>query len=140
MTCTDGDYIPVPKKDLEIIKAKTEQRVLRVTEMSIAGLEKLLQRIDGIDDAIARQCDLNKMTPAELYAYFNQAQQSFRLRQDFVRTVAGYDMDISRVPTEADDRTKSQALPESEAERVRNEIMARTNPNNAQMVEAQEVP
>lgn len=119
-------FIPVPKKDLEAIQARTAKRILNITEKSIAGLETLLQRIDGVDDALARAVSLQNATPQELYAYFNQIQQSFRLRQDFVKSLAGYEVDTSHVPVEADDKFADKVLNEDEAERVRQEILSRT--------------
>ena len=120
------DFIPVPKAELEAIKARTAKRILNITERSIEGLETLLHRIDGIDNAIASACELDKMTPQELYAYFNQAQQSFKLRQDFVRTVAGYEVDTSHVPTEKDEKLGRQQIDEDVAVQVQQEILKRS--------------
>ena len=122
----DQSFIPVPRKELEAIKARTAKRILNVTERSIEGLETLLHRIDGIDGALAESLDLNSMTPQELYAYFNQAQQSFRLRQDFLRSLAGYDIDTSNVPVEQDKDTSAQVIDEDTAEKVKQEIMNRS--------------
>lgn len=128
--------IPVPAKELEAIKARTAKRILNVTERSIEGLEKLLHRIDGIDDALAGSLSLDEMTPQDLYAYFNQAQQSFRLRQDFLRSLAGYEIDTSRVPTDTADKVGEHAIDEETAARVHQEIMSRTMPG--QEVKAEE--
>lgn len=116
----------MPAKELEAIKARTAKRILNVTERSIEGLEKLLHRIDGIDDALANNLKLEEMTPQELYAYFNQAQQSFRLRQDFLRSCAGYDIDTSKVPHENNEGVNTNAIDEETAERVHQEIMNRS--------------
>ena len=120
------DFIPVPKAELEAIKARTAKRILNITERSIVGLETLLHRIDGIDEALASHLKLDEMTPQELYAYFNQAQQSFRLRQDFVRTVAGYEVDTSKVPTEKDEKLGRQQIDEDVAHQVQAEILKRS--------------
>lgn len=122
----EQSFIPVPQKELEAIKARTAKRILNVTERSIEGLETLLHRIDGIDDALAGSLDLSNMTPQELYAYFNQAQQSFRLRQDFLRSLAGYDIDTSNVPVEQGKDTSAQVIDEDTAEKVKQEIMNRS--------------
>lgn len=122
----EQSFIPVPQKELEAIKARTAKRILNVTERSIEGLETLLHRIDGIDNALASNLHLDEMTPQELYAYFNQAQQSFRLRQDFLRSLAGYDIDTSKVPAEKDEDTSAQVIDEDTAEKVKQEIMNRS--------------
>lgn len=123
----EQSFIPVPQKELEAIKARTAKRILNVTERSIEGLETLLHRIDGIDNALANNLSLDDMTPQELYAYFNQAQQSFRLRQDFLRSLAGYDIDTSKVPAEKDDDDASaHTIDEDTAEKVKQEIMNRS--------------
>lgn len=124
---SDGqNFIPVPKAELEAIKARTAKRILNITERSIVGLETLLHRIDGIDEALANHLKLDEMTPQELYAYFNQAQQSFRLRQDFVRTVAGYEIDTSKVPAEKDEKLSKQHIDEDVAHQVQAEILKRS--------------
>lgn len=123
----EQSFIPVPQKELEAIKARTAKRILNVTERSIEGLETLLHRIDGIDNALANNLHLDDMTPQELYAYFNQAQQSFRLRQDFLRSLAGYDIDTSKVPAEKnDDDASAHVIDEDTAEKVKQEIMNRS--------------
>lgn len=129
------DYIPVPKAELEAIKARTAKRILNITERSIEGLETLLHRIDGIDNALAQSNNLATMTPQELYAYFNQAQQSFRLRQDFVRTVAGYEVDTSKVPTEKDEKFSKQQIDEDVARDVQAEILRRSTGREVQLEE-----
>lgn len=132
----EQNFIPVPAKELEIIKARAARTILSVQEQSINGLQKLLHRLDGIDDALANSLNLDQMTPQELYAYFNQAQQSFRLRQDFLRSCAGYEVDTSGVPTDAADKTSAHVIDEATAERVHQEIMNRTVPS--QEVKAEE--
>lgn len=123
----EQSFIPVPQKELEAIKARTAKRILNVTERSIEGLETLLHRIDGIDSALANNLNLDGMTPQELYAYFNQAQQSFRLRQDFLRSLAGYDIDTSKVPAEKEDtNADAHLIDEDTAEKVKQEIMNRS--------------
>ena len=120
------DVIPVPKAELDAIKARTAKRILNITERSIEGLEKILGRIDGIDDAIANAINLKTATPQELMAYFNQAQSSFRLRPDVVRTVAGYEVDTSHVPTEKDDKINGRKINEDVAVQVQQEILKRS--------------
>lgn len=129
------DFIPVPKAELDAIKARTAKRILNITERSIEGLEALLNRIDGIDNALAASCNLATMTPQELYAYFNQAQQSFKLRQDFVRTVAGYEVDTSKVPTEKDEKINRQQIDEDVARDVQAEILRRSVGREVQLEE-----
>lgn len=131
----DQSFIPVPRKELEAIKARTAKRILSVTERSIEGLETLLHRIDGIDNALANSLKLDDMTPQDLYAYFNQAQQSFRLRQDFLRSLAGYDIDTSKVPSEQENDVGSQTIDEATAERVRQEILRRPTSHDAEIVQ-----
>lgn len=124
----NDNFIPVPQKDLDTIKARTAQRILNVTERSIVGLEVLLARIDGIDSALAQTLNLDTMTPQELYAYFQQAQSSFRLRQDFLRTVAGYEIDTSKVPVEQEKGVDPGMIDADVAEQVKQEILNRSIP------------
>ena len=116
----------MPPKELEAIRARTARRILNVTERSIEGLETLLHRVDGIDNALANALNLDEMTPQEVYAYFNQVQQSFRLRQDFLRSLAGYDIDTSKVPVEQEKEIGPEVIDAEVAEQVKHEILSRS--------------
>lgn len=114
--------LAVPQKELDAVRAKTAQTMLNITARSVEALDKLSFTLDGIDDAIARSVNLDEMTFQELNAYFNQVKESFRLRQDFLRALSGYDVDTTKVTVETDDSKSETIFTEEDAERIRAEL------------------
>lgn len=114
--------LSVPQKELDAVRAKTAQTMLNITSRTVEALDKLSLRLDGIDDAIANAVNLDEMTFTELNAYFNQCKESFRLRQEFMRVLNGYDVDTSKVAVEMDDSKAETVFTEEDAERIRAEL------------------
>lgn len=114
--------LAVPQKELDAVRAKTAQTMLNITSRTVEALDKLSHRLDGIDDAIANAVNLDDMTFNELTSYFNQVKESFRLRQDFLRALSGYDVDTTKVAVEMDDSKSETVFTEEDAERIRAEL------------------
>lgn len=125
MVDTTIHTLAVPQKALDDVRAKTAQTMLNITTRTVEALDTLSYRLDGIDNAIANAVNLNEMSFNELVAYFNQVKESFRLRQDFLRALSGYDVDTTKVPVEAvEDRTGSY-FSEEDAARIKAELEKR---------------
>lgn len=113
-------------KDLETVRARMAVKTLRMTERMVDGLDTLLHRIEGVDDALAGKINLDEASPKELYDYFNQMKESFRVRQDFLKTLSGYDVDTSKVKVEEAEAVEATVISEEDAERIKAAIMDRT--------------
>ena len=123
----EPNSIAVPKRDLEVLKAKTANTMLNITARTVSALDVLSERLDGIDNALAMRCNLDEMDIAGLNAYFYQVKESFRLRQDFLRALSGYDVDTSRVPIQEESTSSTPAYSEEVADEVKQEIMRRSS-------------
>jgi len=123
----EPDSIAVPKRDLEVLRAKTANTMLNITARTVSALDVLSERLDGIDNALALKCNLDEMSVSELNAYFFQVKESFRLRQDFLRALSGYDVDTSRVPVQEESASSAPVYSEEVADEVKQEIMRRSS-------------
>ena len=113
-------------KELESFRAQMAVKTLHITKRMVDGLDTLLHRIEGVDDALSQKIQLDKASPRELYDYFNQMKESFRLRQDFLKTLSGYDVDTSKVKVEAAESVEATVISEEDAERIKAAIKSRT--------------
>ncbi len=118
--------LAVPQKELDTLKAKMARTMLNVTQRTVEGLEKLSLRLDGLDDALALKINLDEASPQQLMLYFQQMKDSFRLRQDFLKALSGYDVDTTKVAVEKVENAESTMLSEDDAERIRNELLRRS--------------
>lgn len=123
---SNGEIQQFQAKDLETVRARMAIKTLNMTERMVEGMDTLLHRIDGIDNALAQKINLDDASPKELYDYFNQAKESFKVRQDFLKTLSGYDVDTSKVQVEEAEEVESTTISEEDAERVKALIMQRT--------------
>ena len=123
---SNGEVQQFQAKDLETVRARMAVKTLNMTERMVDGMDTLLHRIDGIDNALAHKINLDAASPKELYDYFNQAKESFKVRQDFLKTLSGYDVDTSKVQVEEAEEVESTTISEEDAERVKALIMQRT--------------
>ena len=128
----NGEIQQFQAKDLETVRARMAVKTLNMTERMVDGMDTLLHRIDGIDNALALKINLDEASPKELYDYFNQAKESFKVRQDFLKTLSGYDVDTSKVQVEEAEEVESTTISEEDAERVKALIMQRTMGENTQ--------
>lgn len=128
----NGEIQQFQAKDLETVRARMAVKTLNMTERMVDGMDTLLHRIDGIDNALAQKINLDEASPKELYDYFNQAKESFKVRQDFLKTLSGYDVDTSKVQVEEAEEVESTVISEEDAERVKALIMQRTMGENTQ--------
>lgn len=124
----DPNSIAVPKRDLEQLRTKAANTMLNITARTVSALNVLSERLDGIDNALAFKCNLDDMSIAELNAYFFQVKESFKLRQDFLRALSGYDVDTSRVPVQEESTSDTPVYSEEVVDEVKQEIMRRSNP------------
>lgn len=127
----EPNSIAVPKRDLEVLRAKTANTMLNITARTVSALDVLSERLDGIDNALALKCNLDDMSIADLNAYFFQVKESFRLRQDFLRALSGYDVDTSRVPVQEESTSSVPTYSEEVVDEVKQEIMRRTSPSSS---------
>lgn len=127
----EPNSIAVPKRDLEVLRAKTANTMLNITARTVSALDVLSERLDGIDNALALKCNLDDMSIADLNAYFFQVKESFRLRQDFLRALSGYDVDTSRVPVQEESASSVPTYSEEVVDEVKQEIMRRTSPSSS---------
>ena len=123
----EPNSIAVPKRDLEVLRAKTANTMLNITARTVSALDVLSERLDGIDNALALKCNLDDMSIADLNAYFFQVKESFRLRQDFLRALSGYDVDTSRVPVQEESTSSVPTYSEEVVDEVKQEIMRRSS-------------
>ena len=98
----------------------------------VDGLDTLLHRIDAVDNALASKINLDEASPKELYDYFNQMKESFKVRQDFLKTLSGYDVDTSKVKVEEAESVEATVISDEDAERIKLAIMNRTMNNPPQ--------
>ena len=98
----------------------------------VDGLDTLLHRIDGVDNALASKINLDEASPKELYDYFNHMKESFKVRQDFLKTLSGYDVDTSKVKVEEAESVEATVISDEDAERIKLAIMNRTMNNPPQ--------
>lgn len=98
----------------------------------VDGIDTLLHRIDGVDNALASKINLDEASPKELYDYFNQMKESFKVRQDFLKTLSGYDVDTSKVKVEEAESVEATVISDEDAERIKLAIMNRTMNNPQQ--------
>ena len=115
MLTENTNPLAVPQKDLDNLRAEMARTMLNVTKRTVLGLEKLSIRLEGIDDALAQKINLDEATPAQLLQYFNQVRDSYRLKQDFLKTLAGYDVDTSKVAVEKTEEAEATVLSEDES-------------------------
>lgn len=108
--------------DLEEIKRRVNTLMVDMVDRSVQSLDKAMRRLDEIDDAMAKLNDISKMTVNELVAYQAFMRESFRMKQDFLKTLSGYDINISKVPVAADSTTM---MDEDAAVALREEVMRR---------------
>lgn len=127
----EPNSIAVPKRDLEVLRVKTANTMLNITARSVNALDVLSERLDGIDNALALKCNLDEMSVSDLNAYFLQVKESFRLRQDFLRALSGYDVDTSRVPVQEESTSSVPTYSEEVVDEVKQEIMRRSSPSSS---------
>ena len=91
------------RNELQVVTDRISTTMLDIAAKSVNSMSKLMGRLDEVDDAIHTQVQevgLDKMTTKELFAYFAQVQSSFRTRQEFLHTLANYNVNTKNVPVE----------------------------------------
>ena len=108
--------------DLDDIKRRVNTTMVDMVDRSVQAMDKLSRRLDQVDDAMDKLIDVSKMSMNELVAYQAFMRESFKMRADFLRTLSGYDINVSKVPIKADDHS---LMDEEAACALRDEVMRR---------------
>lgn len=110
------------QEDLDAIRCRVSTTMVDMVDRSVQSLDKLSKRLDKVDDAMDRLVDVDKMTVNELIAYQGFMRESFKMRQEFLRTLSGYDVNVSKVPV----RVEAQSLMDEDAAcALRDEVLRR---------------
>lgn len=108
--------------DLDEIKRRVNTTVVDMVDQSVQSLARLSRRLDVVDMAMERLVDVTQMSANELLAYQAFIKESFKMRQDFLRTLGGFDVNVSKVPIRMDD---DSMMDEDAAVALRDEVMRR---------------
>lgn len=110
------------QSELEAIRQRVTTTMVDMVDRTVQSMDRMSKRLEVVDEAMEKLCDPSKMTQNELMAYTAYMRDSFRLKQDFLRTLAGYDVDVSRVPAQA---ATEDTYDEEKAVALRDEVMRR---------------
>ena len=110
------------QSELEVIRQRVTTTLVDMVDRTVQSMDRMSRRLEAVDAAMEKLCNPETMTQNELMAYTAYMRDSFRLKQDFLRTIAGYDVDVSRVPAQA---TTENAYDEEKAEALRQEVLRR---------------
>lgn len=110
------------QEELEAIRQRVTTTLVDMVDRTVQSMDRMSKRLDAVDAAMERLCNVDLMTQNELMAYTAYMRDSFRLKQDFLRTLAGYDVDMSRVPAQA---AATEVYDEEQADALRQEVLRR---------------
>lgn len=108
--------------EVDIIRQRVNTTLVDMVDRTVQSMDRMSRRLDEVDRRMEEVCDVSKMTQNELMAYTAYMRESFRMKQDFLRTLSGYDMDVSRVPVQA---VAADVYDEEHAEALRAEVLRR---------------
>lgn len=117
--------LSIPQKDLDDLKARMNLKMLNMTECAVDSMSNLIHRLESIDNAIAMKINLDEASPRELFDYFNQVKESFKVRQEFLKTLSGHDVDTTKVQVDKADEVVETDISPEDAERIKAEILKR---------------
>ena len=110
------------QSELEVIRQRVNTTMVDMVDRTVQSMDRMSRRLDEVDAAMEKACDPGKMTMNELMAYTAYMRDSFRLKQDFLRALAGFDVDTSRIPVQA---VAADIYDEEKAAALRDEVMRR---------------
>ena len=107
---------------LEEVRRRVNTIMVDMVDRTVQSMDKMSRKLDEVEEAMYRRADPSGMTTSELVAYTSFLRDSFRLRQDFLRTLSGYDANVSKAPVQAADRP---LYSEEQADALREEVLRR---------------
>lgn len=107
---------------LEEVRQRVNTTMVNMIDRTVQSMDRMSKRLDEVELAMDKMFDPSKMTRNELMAYTAFLRDSFRMRQDFLRTLSGYDVNISKVPVQAD---SAPIYDEEKADALRDEVLRR---------------
>lgn len=107
---------------LEEVRQRVNTTMVNMVDRTVQSMDRMSKRLDEVEAAMDKMFDPSKMTRNELMAYTTFLRDSFRMRQDFLRTLSGYDVNISKVPVQAD---STPIYDEEKADALRDEVLRR---------------
>lgn len=110
--------------ELDTIRQRVNTTMVDMVDRTVSAMDRMSRKLDEVEKAMDNLIDPSTMTRNELMAYTAFLRDSFRMRQDFLRTLSGFDVNTSKVPVQAD---SSPIYDEVQAEALRNEVLRREN-------------
>ena len=89
-------------ENLSDVRNRVSTTMVDMIDRTVQSMNKMSRKLDKIDEALDKAFDVSRMTPNELMAYTAYIRESFKLKQDFLKTLSGYDVNISKVPVQTD--------------------------------------
>lgn len=108
--------------ELEVIRQRVNTTMVDMVDRTVQSMDRMSRKLDEVEAAMDKLFDPATMTRNELMAYTAFIRDSFRMRQDFLRTLSGFDVNTSKVPVQVD---SAPIYNEEQAEALRNEVLRR---------------
>ena len=108
--------------ELDTIRQRVNTTMVDMVDRTVSAMDRMSKKLDEVEEAMDRLMDPSTMTRNELMAYTAFIRDSFRMRQDFLRALSGFDVNTSKVPVQAD---TAPIYDEVQAEELRNEVLRR---------------
>jgi hypothetical protein len=108
--------------ELDTIRQRVNTTMVDMVDRTVSAMDRMSRKLDEVEKAMDKLIDPSTMTRNELMAYTAFLRDSFRMRQDFLRTLSGFDVNTSKVPVQAD---SAPIYDEVQAEALRNEVLRR---------------
>ena len=108
--------------ELDVIRQRVNTTMVDMVDRTVSAMDRMSKKLDEVEEAMDRLMDPSTMTRNELMAYTAFIRDSFRMRQDFLRALSGFDVNTSKVPVQAD---TAPIYDEVQAEELRNEVLRR---------------
>lgn len=108
--------------ELDVIRQRVNTTMVDMVDRTVSAMDRMSKKLDEVEEAMDRLMDPSTMTRNELMAYTAFIRDSFRMRQDFLRALSGFDVNTSKVPVQAD---SAPIYDEVQAEELRNEVLRR---------------
>jgi len=108
--------------ELDTIRQRVNTTMVDMVDRTVSAMDRMSRKLDEVEQAMDKLIDPSTMTRNELMAYTAFLRDSFRMRQDFLRTLSGFDVNTSKVPVQAD---SAPIYDEVQAEALRNEVLRR---------------
>lgn len=108
--------------ELDTIRQRVNTTMVDMVDRTVSAMDRMSKKLDEVEAAMDKLIDPSTMTRNELMAYTAFIRDSFRMRQDFLRTLSGFDVNTSKVPVQVD---SAPIYDEVQAEALRNEVLRR---------------